>query len=234
MKKTVLVVEDEPGISMALRDELEFEGFRVLTADDGTAGLRALVEEKPDLVLLDLMLPGKNGFEICREARKAGVQTPIIMLTARTEGPDKVRGLDLGADDYVTKPFQLAELVARIRAVLRRYEKDANAEEPRAYKVGKLRVDLRKREVLRDGEPVELTRKEFQLLELMLARPGEVITRDDFLNSIWGEDVYVTHRTVDTHMATLRKKIEDDPNRPEYVLSVRGVGYKLNEKLTGS
>ena len=232
MKKTVLIVEDEPGISMALRDELEFEGFRVLLAEDGPSGLRTMVGDLPDVVLLDLMLPGKNGFEICREARKAGVNAPIIMLTARTEGADKVRGLELGADDYVTKPFQLSELVARIRAVLRRYER--NSGEARVYRLGELQVDLRKREVLRAGEPVELTRKEFQLLELMLGRPGEVITRDEFLDSIWGEEVYVTPRTVDTHMATLRKKIEDDPNEPEYLLSVRGIGYKLNEKLTES
>jgi DNA-binding response OmpR family regulator len=235
MNKKILVVEDEPAIAMALRDELEFEGFDVALAEDGTRALESMLSARPDLVVLDLMLPGRNGFEVCREARRAGFDAPIIMLTARAESVDKIRGLDIGADDYVTKPFQLAELVARIRAVLRRADKRApEPEAARILQIGLLRVDVRKREVARGDCKIELTRKEFQLLELMLARPGEVITRDEFLDSIWGEDVYVTHRTVDTHVATLRKKLEEDPNHPRYILSVRGIGYKLNENPAGS
>lgn len=236
MKKKILVVEDEPGISMAIKDELEFEHFEVMLAEDGPTGLQAIVKEKPDLIVLDIMLPGKNGFEVCQEVRKKGITTPIIMLTARTQEVDRVRGLDLGADDYVLKPFSLAELVARIRAVLRRSEKESaeNGAQRSALKYGKLRIDLKKHQVLKEGSPVELTHKEFQLLELLLKRPGEVISRDEFLNQIWGEEVYVTHRTVDTHMASLRKKIEDDPNRPQYILSVRSIGYKLNENLIDS
>jgi DNA-binding response OmpR family regulator len=235
MKKKILVVEDEPAIAMALRDELEFEGFDVTVAEDGNRALETMLAARPDLVVLDLMLPGRNGFEVCREARRSGFDAPIIMLTARAEGVDKIRGLDIGADDYVTKPFQLAELVARIRAVLRRSEKcAAEPAAARVFQIGPLRVDVRKREVARGREKIELTRKEFQLLELLLARPGEVITRDEFLDSIWGEDVYVTHRTVDTHVATLRKKLEEDPNHPRYILSVRGIGYKLNENPAGS
>lgn len=236
MKKKILVVEDEPGISMAIKDELEFEHFEVMLAEDGPTGLQAIVKEKPDLIVLDIMLPGKNGFEVCQEVRKKGITTPIIMLTARTQEVDRVRGLDLGADDYVLKPFSLAELVARIRAVLRRSEKESaeNGAQRGALKYGRLRIDLKKHQVLKDGSPVELTHKEFQLLELLLKRPGEVISRDEFLDQIWGEEVYVTHRTVDTHMASLRKKIEDDPNRPQYILSVRSIGYKLNENLIDS
>ncbi len=231
MKKKILVIEDEPGISMAVKDELEFEGFEVELAEDGLAGLESIHRAVPDLVILDLMLPGKNGFEICRQVRNEGIVVPIIMLTARTQEADKVRGLDLGADDYVTKPFNLAELVARVRAVLRRYEQASTEarQNSGALQIGQLRLDLKKHQLFKGRETVELTHTEFRLLEMLLRRPGEVITRDEFLNSVWGEDVYVTHRTVDTHMATLRKKIEEDPNRPHYILSVRGAGYKLNE-----
>jgi DNA-binding response OmpR family regulator len=181
---------------------------------------------------MDLMLPGKNGFEICSEVRRRGVATPIIMLTARSQEADKVKGLDLGADDYVMKPFSLAELMARIRAVLRRSEK-ANLVEGGSsdcLRLGELRVDLKKHEVLKGTERVELTHKEFQLLELLFKHPGEVISRDQILNSVWGEEVYVTHRTVDSHVATLRKKIETEPDQPQYILTVRGVGYKLRDR----
>ena len=236
MKKKILLIEDEAGISMAVKDELEFEGYEVKLVEDGVAGLESILHDRPDLVVLDLMLPGKNGFEICKEARRKGVATPIIMLTARAQEADKVKGLDLGADDYVIKPFSLAELMARIRALLRRTEKAALAEEQSSggFQLGQLRVDLKKHEVLKGSEKVELTHKEFQLLELLLKRPGEVISRDQILNSVWGEEVYVTHRTVDSHVATLRKKIETEPDHPQYILTVRGVGYKLNENPTHS
>jgi len=236
MKKKILLIEDEAGISMAVKDELEFEGYQVKLVEDGVTGLESILHDKPDLVVLDLMLPGKNGFEICREVRRKGVATPIIMLTARTQEADKVKGLDLGADDYVIKPFSLAELTARIRAVLRRTEKADLAEEQSSvwFQLGQLRVDLKKHEVLKGKERVELIHKEFQLLELLFKHPGEVISRDQILNSVWGEEIYVTHRTVDSHVATLRKKIETEPDRPQYILTVRGVGYKLNENPTHS
>lgn len=230
MKERILVIEDEPGITLALKDELEFEGFEVEIADNGLAGLEAIQQRRPDLVILDLMLPGKNGFEVCREIRGAGANLPIIMLTARTQPADKVRGLDLGADDYVTKPFQLAELIARVRAVLRRSRPSTGeGSGAETYQLGPLRIDVKKHEVSKGPVRIDLTATEFELLHFMLKRPGQVITRDEFLDSVWGHEIYVTQRNVDSHVATLRKKIEDDPNHPQFILSVRGVGYKLNE-----
>ncbi|MDA2929195.1 response regulator transcription factor [Acidobacteria bacterium AH-259-O06] len=236
MRRRILIIEDEPGIGMAVKDELQFEGFEVQLLENGSEGFEAILQERPDLVVLDLMLPGKNGFEICSEIRRRGIETPVVMLTARTQEADRVRGLDLGADDYVVKPFSLTELVARIRAVLRRYDRNSVGmpEGSQTFQVGQLSVDLKRQTVFRGEEDINLTRKEFQLLELLLRRRGEVISRDEFLDAIWGEDVYVTHRTIDTHMATLRKKIEDDPAHPVYILSVRSVGYRFNENLTVS
>ncbi len=235
MKKRILIIEDEPSLNMAIRDELEFEGFEASVVEDGIAGLDRILGETPDLVILDLMLPGKSGFEICREVRGRGMATPIIMLTARAQEVDRVKGLDLGADDYVVKPCSLAELVARIRAVLRRTQADNRAEgTPEVLQAGKLQLDVRKQQAFLRGKQIELTHKEFQLLEFLLRHPGEVISRDEFLSRLWGEEIYVTPRNVDTHMASLRKKIEDDAEQPRYILSVRGAGYKLNEDPTGS
>ena len=235
MKKRILVIEDEPSLSMAIRDELEFEGFESSFVEYGIAGLDRILVEMPDLVILDLMLPGKSGFEICREVRGRGMDTPIIMLTARAQEVDRVRGLELGADDYVIKPFSLAELVARIRAVLRRAQGAGRTEgAPEILQAGELRLDIRKQEAFVGRRQIELTHKEFQLLEFLLRHPGEVISRDEFLSRLWGEEIYVTPRNVDTHMASLRKKIEDDAERPRYILSVRGAGYKLNEDPTES
>jgi DNA-binding response OmpR family regulator len=235
MKRRILVIEDEPSLSMAIRDELEFEGFEASVVEDGIAGLDRVLAEAPDLVVLDLMLPGKSGFEICREVRGRGMDTPIIMLTARAQEVDRVRGLELGADDYVVKPFSLAELVARIRAVLRRAQGASRGEgTAEILQAGELRLDVRKQEVFKSGRRVDLTHREFQLLEFLLRHPGEVISRDEFLNRLWGEEIYVTPRNVDTHMASLRKKIEDDAEQPRYILSVRGAGYKFNEHPTGS
>ena len=235
MRPKILVIEDEPGIRLALHDELQFEGFDVEQASDGPAGLAAILTSPPDLVVLDLMLPGSNGFEICREVRTRGLRTPIIVLTARNQEADKVRGLGAGADDYVTKPFSLAELVARIRAVLRRAH--ANSSEPASADVleaGPIRLDMRRREASKGTARLQLTDTEFRLLALLLARRGEAISRDDFLKDIWGDDVYVTHRTVDTHIAALRKKIEDDLEHPTFILSIRNVGYRFNENLAVS
>ena len=225
MNKTILLIEDEPGIRMAVKDELEFEGFQVRLAEEGLGGLASIVRDPPDLVVLDLMLPGKNGFEICREIRERGISTPVIVLTARGQEADKIRGLELGADDYITKPFSLAELVARIRAVLRRsHPEETNDTIQRRM----ITVDLRKHQVLKGNTIVELTDKEFQILALLMKRSSDVITRDDFLKTIWGEEVYITHRTVDIHISALRKKIEDDPEHPSLIVSVRNVGYKFN------
>jgi two-component system alkaline phosphatase synthesis response regulator PhoP len=235
MKKRILVIEDEPSLSMAIRDELEFEGFEASVVENGIEGLDRILAEAPDLVILDLMLPRKSGFEICREVRDRGMDIPIIMLTARAQEVDRVRGLELGADDYVTKPFSLAELVARIRAVLRRTRGPSLSEEAqKILQIGELRLDARKQKAFMGQKQIELTHKEFQLLEFLLLHPGEVISRDEFLSRLWGEEIYVTPRNVDTHMASLRKKIEDDTDRPRYILSIRGAGYKLNEDPTGS
>jgi len=227
MKKRILVIEDESSLRMAIRDELEFEGFEASVAENGITGLERILAEAPDLVILDLMLPGKSGFEICREVRGQGMDTPIIMLTARAQEVDRVKGLELGADDYVIKPFSLAELVARIRAVLRRTQPTSRAEEAEILQIGELKLDVRKQEAFVGGKQIELTHKEFQLLEFLLRHPGEVISRDEFLSRLWGEEIYVTPRNVDTHMASLRKKIEEDADQPRYILSVRGAGYKL-------
>jgi two-component system alkaline phosphatase synthesis response regulator PhoP len=235
MKKRILVIEDEPSLSMAIRDELEFEGFEASIVEDGMTGFDRILAEAPDLVVLDIMLPGKNGFEICREVRGRGMNIPIIMLTARAQEVDRVRGLESGADDYVIKPFSLAELVARIRAVLRRTQGTSHSKEAQEIlQVGELRLDVRKQKAFMGQRQIELTNKEFQLLEFLLRHPGEVISRDEFLSRLWGEEIYVTPRNVDTHMASLRKKIEDDADRPCYIQSIRGAGYKLNEDPTGS
>jgi DNA-binding response OmpR family regulator len=231
MAVKILVIEDEPGIRLALKDELEFEGFDVELAEDGQSGLASLLQSPPALVVLDLMLPGRNGFHICEEVRKRGLRTPIIMLTARNEDVDKVRGLGLGADDYVTKPFSLAELVARIRTVLRRSEPH---DRDGVLESRSIRLDRRRHSASKGGVELQLTDTEFRILALMLTRPGDVITRDDFLKQIWGDDVYVTHRTVDTHVAALRKKIEDDVDHPDYIVSVRNVGYRFNANVTAS
>lgn len=227
----ILVIEDEPGIRLALKDELQFEGFDVELAEDGPTGLAAILRSAPELIVLDLMLPGRNGFQICQEVRTRGIRTPIIVLTARNQEVDKVRGLGLGADDYVTKPFSLAELVARIRAVLRRAQKDDDHD---VLEARPIKLDLRKHCAFKGDVELQLTDTEFRILALLLRRPGEVVTRDDFLKQVWGEEVYVTHRTVDTHMAALRKKIEDDVEHPAFILSVRNVGYKFNENVTRS
>jgi DNA-binding response OmpR family regulator len=231
MAQRILVIEDEPGIRLALKDELQFEGFEVELAEDGPTGLAAILRSSPDLVILDLMLPGRNGFEICEEVRTRGIATSIIVLTARNQEVDKVRGLGLGADDYVTKPFSLAELVARVRAVLRRTQK---ADDGEPLQAGPIKLDLRRHSAHKGEIELQLTDTEFRILALLLKRRGEVITRDDFLKHVWGEDVYVTHRTVDTHVAALRKKIEDDLDHPTYILSVRNVGYRFNENIAAS
>ena len=231
VRQKILVIEDEPGIRLAIKDELEFEGYDVVLAVDGPSGLAAISTSRPDLVVLDIMLPGRNGFQICQDVRAQGIHTPIIVITARNQESDKLRGLELGADDYVTKPLSLAELVARIRAVLRRTHRDDDRD---VVDVPPIRIDFRRHVALKSGVELHLTDTEFQILALLLRRAGEVITRDEFLKQVWGEDVYVTHRSVDTHVASLRKKIEDHLERPTYILSVRNVGYRFNENVASS
>jgi len=221
----ILVVDDEPSIILAVKDEMAFEGFEVDSAADGPSGLRRARESRPDVLLVDLMLPGMNGFEICRQLRAELPDLWIIILTARGQEVDRVTGFEVGADDYIVKPFSLRELVARVKVGLRR-RKNPSTEPQRTF--GDIVIDPRARRVTKSGADVSLTRKEFDLLEFLARRPGEVIPRDEFCNKLWGDDVYVTERVIDTHIGSLRRKIERDPANPRHILSVRGVGYKLS------
>jgi len=225
MASRILVVDDEPSIILAVKDELSFEGFEVESAADGTGGLQKAREYRPDVLLLDLMLPGSSGFEICRQLRADLPDLWIILLTARGKEVDRVTGFEAGADDYIVKPFSLRELVARVKVGLRRRKSPSTGP---LQSFGDVVIDPRARRVTKGGADVSLTRKEFDLLEFLARRPGEVIPRDEFCNQLWGEEVYVTERVVDTHIGSLRRKIEDDPANPRHIVSVRGVGYKLS------
>ncbi|MDX1383340.1 MAG: response regulator transcription factor [Thermoanaerobaculia bacterium] len=220
----ILVVEDEPGIALALETDLELEGHEVEVTGDGRVASERAREEAFDLILLDLMLPGKDGFEVCRELRRAGVKTPILMLTARTQEAEKVLGLELGADDYVTKPFSPLELRARVKALLRRATDSAGD----TLRCGELEIDLGRVELRIGGRPVALTPLEFKLLAALARRRGRTLSRDELLDQVWGEDTFITDRVIDNHVANLRKKIEPDPEQPTRVVSVRGVGYRLD------
>ncbi|HEY7390887.1 MAG TPA: response regulator transcription factor [Bryobacteraceae bacterium] len=222
---TVLAVEDDPAILRGLSDNLRFEGYDVITAADGESGYKLQAEKKPDLILLDLMLPRMSGLEFCRKLRAEGNQTPILMLTARSEEPDRILGLDLGADDYVTKPFSVRELMARVRALLRRSQ--PQAELPDEVSFGDIAIDFRRYEARRCGKPLEMTRKEFAILRFLASRSGEVVSREDLLNEVWGYESYPTSRTVDNHVAGLRAKLERDSSQPEHIKTVHGVGYKF-------
>ena len=221
----VLVVEDEAAILQGLRDNLEFEGYEVFTAADGIAGLEQIRKHDPHLIVLDLMLPRLSGYELCRKLRADGVNTPILMLTARGEEADRVLGLDLGADDYVTKPFSVRELMARVRALLRRTATGSGL--PDELEFADVRVNFARYEATRAGRKVELTRKEFGLLRLLAAKEGAVVTRDELLEKVWGYEAMPTTRTVDNHLAALRAKLENDAAEPQYLITVHGVGYKL-------
>jgi DNA-binding response OmpR family regulator len=220
----ILLIEDELPLQRALTDNFTFERYEVIVAGDGETGYRLAIEKKPDVVILDLMLPRMSGYEVCRKLRAAGVSTPILMLTARGEEADRVVGLDLGADDYVTKPFSLRELSARVRALLRRAAPLRTL--PDSLRLSGIDIDFRAYQATRDGAPLELTRKEYHLLCLLVSRAPEAVTRDELLNQVWGEDTHVTERTVDTHVANLRAKIERDPRQPRRLLTVHGVGYR--------
>jgi DNA-binding response OmpR family regulator len=221
----VLVVEDDPAILRGLADNLRFEGYEVYTAQDGESGARQQRAHKPDLIILDLMMPKLGGLDLCRQLRREGVQTPILMLTAKSEEADRVSGLDLGADDYVTKPFSVKELMARVRALLRRAQPQQDL--PDSLKFSDVEVDFRRYEVRKAGKLVEMTRKEFAVLRFLASRTGEVVTRDELLNEVWGYESYPVSRTVDNHVALLRSKLETDPSDPAHIRTVHGVGYRF-------
>jgi len=228
MPKKILILEDDPGIALSIKDELEYEGYTVYHAEDAAQGFRTIEEKTPDLIILDIMLTDMDGYEICKRLRSEGNKTPIIMLTVRDKEIDRVLGLELGADDYVSKPFSLRELLARIKAVLRRT--NAKDDSLSSYSFRKIELDFKKYEAKKDGKKLELTPLEFHMIKLLIQKKGEVVTRDHFLDCIWGEDnVQVSFRTVDSHIANIRKKIETDPSSPKHILSVRGIGYKLIE-----
>jgi DNA-binding response OmpR family regulator len=222
----ILVVEDEPTIATGLRDDLELEGYAVELVDDGKLALQRILERRHDLVILDVMLPGMDGFTVCREARGAGVRTPILMLTAKGQEVDKVVGLELGADDYVTKPFSPRELLARIKALLRRVHEDPK--QPTVYHFGDISVDVGRFEVVRNDEKINLTAMEFKLLRAFLEHRGQVLTIDRLLEEVWGKDVFLTDRVIYTHVNNLRGKLEKDPGNPKFLVSVRGIGYRFD------
>jgi two-component system, OmpR family, alkaline phosphatase synthesis response regulator PhoP len=223
--KRLLLVEDEPGLVLTLTDRLVREGYSVETSADGESGLERASGEAFDLVLLDVMLPRLNGFDVLKELRKRGVETPVIMLTARGQVVDKVAGLKLGADDYVTKPFEMVELLARIEAKLRRAPLMLHPSE--GYQFGDVRIEFRRAEVTKDGAPLELSAREFQLLKYFIEHRGATLTREELLNEVWGYNATPSTRTVDVHVAWLRQKIEPNPRHPQYVLTIHGMGYKF-------
>ena len=226
METTILLVEDEAGLRMTLGDRLRSEGYQVETASDGEQGFERAAGGGFDLIVLDVMLPAKNGFDVCRDLRQLGVSTPILMLTARSQTVDKVLGLKIGADDYLTKPFEMLELLARVEALLRRQAVASPSEAP-AFEFGAVRVDFRRTEVRREGEVVQLSAKEFQLLCYLIENRGTTLSRETLLRQVWGYDIAPSTRTVDVHVAWLRQKLEDAPKRPRWIVTVRGLGYKF-------
>jgi DNA-binding response OmpR family regulator len=225
--KRILVIEDEPQMLLGLRDNLELEGYEVATASDGDEGLQKAASFNPDLVILDVMLPRKNGFDVCRELRARGTTTPVVMLTARNQETDKVLGLELGADDYVTKPFSITELLARVRAVLRRASTRPATTPADTYRIGDLEVDFRIHQARRGKQRVEFTAREFELLRYFVTHIGQVVTREQILNEVWGYEEFPTTRTIDNFVAKLRQKIERSPHAPEHILTIHGSGYKF-------
>jgi len=218
----VLLVEDEPALARGLSDTLRVQGFEVHIAGDGRRGLDMATSLRPDLILLDIMLPKINGFEVCRTLRSQGMDMPIVMLTAKGQEEDIILGLNLGADDYITKPFRTGELIARAKALLRRRGADRSVQ-----RFGNCELDLTARKVLRDGVAVDLTAREFALLAYFASRPGRALARDTILNAVWGASVFVTPRSIDRCVATLRSKVEPDPHNPIYIQTIREIGYRF-------
>ena len=221
----ILVVEDEPNMVAGLRDNFEFEGYQVITATDGVEGLQKALDESPDLVVLDVMMPRMSGLEVCKQLRAKRASLPIIMLTARGQEVDKVVGLELGADDYVTKPFSIRELLARVKAILRRAATGPKNQEHHSF--GDVEVDLRRCRVVKSGKLLDVSSKEFELLKYFISHSGETLSRDRLLEDVWGYDNFPTTRTVDTHLVRLRQKLEPDPEQPQYFLTVHGTGYRF-------
>lgn len=226
MSKRLLLVEDELGLELTLTDRLISEGYLVEVARDGDIGFKRASSESWDLLILDVMLPKKNGFDICRDLRQKGNNTPIIMLTARGQVIDKVLGLKLGADDYLTKPFEMMELLARLEALLRRAPSVENLSAD-VYQFGVVKIDFRSAEVIKDSQVVELSAKEFKLLRHLIEHRGNILSRDDLLDEVWGYNAMLSTRTVDVHVAWLRQKLESNPKHPQYILTVHGLGYKF-------
>ena len=221
----ILIIEDDADMAMGLRDNLSFEGYEPAIASDGEEGLKRALREHLDLILLDIMLPRMDGFRVCEELRSHGIDIPIIILTVKGQESDKVQGLELGADDYITKPFSLKELLARVRAVLRR--SSVGTEEVPFYQFGDVVIDFRKRVTTKRGGTVELSAREVDMMALFIRNEGQVISREQFLEEIWGYEVLPTTRTVDAHVASLRRKLEDRPEEPRHILTVHGAGYKF-------
>jgi DNA-binding response OmpR family regulator len=221
----ILIIEDDASILLPLEDNLKLEGYEVSSATDGSEGLAMAREGHYDLIILDIMLPQLNGLEVCRQLRQDKNMTPVLMLTAKSQEVDKVLGLELGADDYVTKPFSPRELLARLKAILRRTRQIQEGID--FYRFSDVEVDFKKYEAKKDGEPLDLTALEFALLHLLIANHGQVVHRDRILDEVWGEGVYIEPRTIDKHISLLRKKVEDDPQNPRFIVGVRSVGYKF-------
>lgn len=227
MNKRILLVEDEAGLVLTLTDRLIAEGYQVTHASDGAIGLKLGSTETFDLMILDVMLPRKNGFDLCRDLRQQSITTPIIMLTARTQVVDKVVGLKLGADDYLTKPFEMMELLARIEALLRRVP-TTEGQLVHIYQFGDVRIDFRQGQVEKQGQAVELSVREFKLLHYLIEHRGTIISRNELLDEVWGYNAMPSTRTVDVHIAWLRQKLEANPRYPQYILTVHGLGYKFS------
>jgi DNA-binding response OmpR family regulator len=225
MSHRILVTDDEPNMRVGLRDNLEFEGYTVDLAENGTQGLELILKNSYDLILLDVMMPGMSGLDVCKKAREKGVSTPIVLLTAKSEEMDKVLGLELGADDYITKPFSLRELLARVKAILRRGTLKATSSS--AVMIGKLSVNFDTYTSSNSEGPVRMSHKEYDILNYLLQRKNEIVSRHDLLEKVWGYEESPTTRTVDNFIVKIRQKIEEDPNDPRIILTVHGTGYKL-------
>jgi two-component system alkaline phosphatase synthesis response regulator PhoP len=227
VSRRILLIEDEPGLVMTLTDRLVAEGYDVDSAGDAVKGLARGSTGTFDLILLDIMLPGGSGFDVCRTLRQRGIQAPILMLTARGQVVDRVVGLKLGADDYLVKPFEMAELLARVEALLRRGGAATTTSSGDTFRFGEIEIDFRKAEVTKSGQPIELSAREFKLLRYFVEHRGAALSRDELLNEVWGYNAMPSTRTVDVHVAWLRQKIEDNPRHPQHIHTVHGLGYKF-------
>jgi len=223
--KNILIVEDEKAMRSGLRDNLEIEGYNIEEAEDGTAGFEKIMANKYDLIIMDVMMPGISGFEVCKKVRASGIETPIILLTAKGEEIDKVLGLELGADDYITKPFSLRELLARVKAILRRTETTTKTNDE--YKIGRLQINFHSFNAKSNGNEVNLSHREFEILKYLVEHKNSTVSRDDLLEDVWGYESKVTTRTIDNFILKLRQKIEEDINHPKVILTIYGIGYKM-------